>query len=518
MRTNLPVTENERTFDPGDRLVSTTDRQGRITHCNEAFLEVSGFDREEVLGQPHNIVRHPDMPEQAFQVMWEHLKAGQPWMGLVKNRAKNGDFYWVDAYVTPITEDGDIVGYESVRSCPSREDVRRAETLYRRINRGRSPGTAFRLPLHDLIGLGGVAASAVVALAGGVVPGALTFGGVGALYAMACRMQTGRVVHELHRQLPNAFQHPLAVVSYTDDAGWLGRLKVAIKSEQARMITVLTRIDDASQRVSRQSSVGLEHSTQAKEEIARQQAETEQVAAAMHEMSTTINEVSRHVQRTADEAGRSSDLVEEGRHLSTRTRESIVDLQSTVNAIGDSVEGVSRHTGEIADAAGLIDQIADQTNLLALNAAIEAARAGEHGRGFAVVAEEVRHLARRTQDSTRDIHEIIAGLTDQAEASVAVANRGREAATAGVERVHESEEMLDGIAAAVDSIREMATSMAAAVEQQATVSGQVDRQVQNISSLAGSSLDLSETANQKIHQLEHIAAELHELVSRFKRD
>ena len=517
MRKNLPVTDTERPFPRGKRLVSTTDLKGRITQCNDAFVEISGFARQELIGAPHNIVRHPEMPEQAFQVMWEHLKAGQPWMGLVKNRTKNGDFYWVDAYVTPITEKGEIVGYESVRSEPSRDDVRRAEVLYQRINAGRSVGTTRLPPVQDIVGGIGLLAGAVVAASAGTVPGALTVAGGAAIYGAASRLQALRVVRALNEQLPNAFQHPLAVASYTDEQGWFGRLKVAIKSEQSRMITVLTRIEDASERVNRQSETGLSHSGQAKDEIARQQIETEQVAAAMHEMSTTINEVSRNVQRTADEAGRSSELVDEGRHLSTRTRESIVDLQGTVNAIGDSVEGVSRQTGEIAEAAGLIDQIADQTNLLALNAAIEAARAGEHGRGFAVVAEEVRNLARRTQESTRDIHQIIAGLTDQADTSVTVAQRGREAATAGVERVRESEQMLDGIAEAVDSIRDMATSMAAAVEEQATVSGEVDQQVQNISSLACSSLELSATANDKIHELERIATELHELVSRFQR-
>ena len=237
----------------------------------------------------------------------------------------------------------------------------------------------------------------------------------------------------------------------------------------------------------------------------------------MHEMSTTINDVSEHVQRTADEANRSQELVEEGRGLSTRTRESIVDLQETVNAIGESVEGVSNQTGAIASAAGIIDQIAQQTNLLALNAAIEAARAGEHGRGFSVVAEEVRDLASRTQESTRDIHEIIASLTEQAEESVAVARRGREAATAGVDRVRESEQMLNGVAEAVAQIRDMATSMAAAVEEQATVSDEIDRQVHNISDLANSSLDQSAAAEDKIHDLERIAADLHELVTRFKR-
>ena len=517
MRENLPVTDNERTFAPGERLVSTTDRQGRITYCNDAFVEISGFTREEVLGQPHNIVRHPDMPPEAFEVMWTHLKAGQPWMGLVKNRAKNGDFYWVDAYVTPITEHGEIVGYESVRSRPAAEDVRRADALYRRVRRRGFRGRGLRLQGRDVLALGGLAASGALLATMGALPAAVAFGATGAAYAALGRLHERRMIRAMHEQLPGAFSHPLAVASYTDEDGLLGRLKVAIKSEQSRMITVLTRIEDSSERVTAESGEGLQRSVRAKEEIARQQAETEQVAAAMHEMSTTIGEVSEQVQRTADEASRSGELVQEGLSLSERTRESIVDLQETVNEVGDSVESVSSRTGDIAEAAGIIDQIAEQTNLLALNAAIEAARAGEHGRGFSVVAEEVRNLARRTQESTRDINDVIGRLTQQSEQSVAITQRGREAATAGVERVRESEQMLNGIAEAVETIRDMSNSMAAAVEEQSAVSAEVDRQVHNISDLAASSLEQSAGAEDKIHELREVANDLHELVVRFKR-
>ena len=123
MRKNLPITSNERTFGKSTKLISVTDLNGSILECNDDFVAVSGFDKNELIGQPHNIVRHPEMPAAAFEVMWSHLKSGKSWMGLVKNRCKNGDYYWVDAYVTPVTDSGRVVGYESVRSCPKREDI-----------------------------------------------------------------------------------------------------------------------------------------------------------------------------------------------------------------------------------------------------------------------------------------------------------------------------------------------------------------------------------------------------------
>jgi aerotaxis receptor len=139
MRMNLPVTEHERTFPSDQRLISTTDLNSRITYCNDAFVAISGFTYDELVGQPHNLVRHPDMPPAVFGHMWETIKQGKPWMGVVKNRAKNGDYYWVSAYVTAIYEQGRISGYESVRSVPTREQIRRAEALYARLRDGRGP-------------------------------------------------------------------------------------------------------------------------------------------------------------------------------------------------------------------------------------------------------------------------------------------------------------------------------------------------------------------------------------------
>lgn len=136
MRNNQPVTNKENEMKEGSILVSTTDTKGIITMCNSDFIEISGYAENELIGKPHNLVRHPDMPAAAFQDLWDTINAGNPWIGYVKNRCKNGDYYWVTANVTPITENGQVTGYMSVRYKPSREEIAAAEALYRKINAG----------------------------------------------------------------------------------------------------------------------------------------------------------------------------------------------------------------------------------------------------------------------------------------------------------------------------------------------------------------------------------------------
>ena len=134
MKINLPVSQAEKPFPHGKYLVSKTDLKGTITYANDAFVDLSGFSREELIGKNHNLVRHPDVPPQAFEDLWRTIQDGLPWRGVVKNRAKNGDHYWVEAFVVPERENDRTVGYMSVRSQPSREQVKQADALYRQLN------------------------------------------------------------------------------------------------------------------------------------------------------------------------------------------------------------------------------------------------------------------------------------------------------------------------------------------------------------------------------------------------
>ena len=152
MKTNLPVTRVEQPYPKGQYLVSKTDLKGVVTYANDAFVDISGFSREELIGSSHNVVRHPEMPVQAFADLWRTIKSGNPWQGLVKNRCKNGDFYWVKAFVVPIVKNGKACGYMSVRSEPTRQEIAEAEKLYARLNAGQG-ALSSEPPWHQRLSL-----------------------------------------------------------------------------------------------------------------------------------------------------------------------------------------------------------------------------------------------------------------------------------------------------------------------------------------------------------------------------
>ena len=153
--THQPNHNQEVTFAEGEQLVSTTDLKGVITYSNAAFCRVAGYSEQELLGQNHNIIRHQDMPKVAFADLWQRIQAGKPWRGIVKNRTKAGGYYWVDAYVTPIYEHGNVVGYQSVRVKPAANLVRIAEEAYKQLIKAEKGGKApsFSIPASIKYGL-----------------------------------------------------------------------------------------------------------------------------------------------------------------------------------------------------------------------------------------------------------------------------------------------------------------------------------------------------------------------------
>ena len=358
MRQNLPVTQRERTFPGHERLISTTDLNSKITYCNDAFVAISGFTREELIGQPHNLVRHPDMPPAVFGHMWDTIKQGKPWMGIVKNRAKNGDFYWVSAYVTPVYEHGKVAGYESVRSLPSEEQKRRADKLYARLRNGKSPVPAIETLTYDLIRSWPLIIATLIILAAqtalsGVWLGLLVVAVMAALASYQLYSKRALIRHTLGEH-PKAFTSSLVALTYSDNRGAQALLDMAMISEEARLQTALTRLEDAGVNVKKQAAQAAGFSRSGAEMLDQQRSETDQSATAINQMAATIQEVTQNVQSTSHAAEEADRLAREGRQLAGGSLESMQHMAKAVADIGQAVNDLANSTQSIGSVADVI--------------------------------------------------------------------------------------------------------------------------------------------------------------------
>ena len=250
--------------------------------------------------------------------------------------------------------------------------------------------------------------------------------------------------------------------------------------------------------------------------VRRQQAETDQVATAMNEMSATVHEVAQNTQGAASAAHGAAGDAAKGKQVVGRSIDTIESLSGEIQRAADVIGHLHEDAQDINKVLDVIQGIAEQTNLLALNAAIEAARAGEQGRGFAVVADEVRTLATRTHDSTREIQGMIERLQSGATQAVEAMSKSSERASDSVEQAAEAGTALDAIASAVTRINDMNTQIASASEEQSAVADEIDRNINNISQIATENATASEQTMAASEELAKLADELQTLASRFK--
>jgi aerotaxis receptor len=523
MKKNFPVTGVEKDYADTANILSTTDLKGAITYTNSDFNEVSGFDDEELLHKNHNVVRHPDMPPAAFEQLWKTAKSGKSWMGIVKNRCKNGDHYWVDAYVTPIVRNGIQEEYQSVRTKPKREHVERAEKLYAMLNEGRQPWQ-WRLPRLSLNLKLSLAMFLVlsVALIIPVMTGHLSMTSAGISLVVGLGM-VGlmnflfvRPLDILVAKAKEVCDDRVASWVYTGRVDELGQILLAFKMLESDSGGIVGRIADVSKELTTQAN-GLSDTLQKNSEnVYRQQAETEQVATAVNEMSASIQEVSQNAQLAADATQSASDETEAGKRVVYEATDSIQSLAQEIENTASVITQLEQDSDNISSVVDVIRGIAEQTNLLALNAAIEAARAGEQGRGFAVVADEVRTLASRTQESTTEIQNMIERLQTASRRAASVMSDSRTKAEGSVGKATEAAASLDAIMESVNTIKDMTVQIAAAVEEQSAVAGQVDQSVLTIRELAEDTAQGTAQNEQACGTLNDFAGRMSELSEQFR--
>ena len=521
MNSSVNAVDQEFHLNDGEVVITCTDPKSYITYANQGFLRTSGYTLEECMGKPQNLVRHPDMPKAAFADMWKTIKAGEPWRGFVKNRRKDGRYYWVLANVTPIREGGVVTGYVSVRTKPTRSEVEAADRLYARMRAGDLGGYSLQggelirtgvagvpgaigrssLSLRAWVSLGFLAAlmlvPAILSFVPGIAPGTVAsaarwcalFGVPVALVAawFAASRIAAPIDHMIER----------AVLMLSGDLH--SRFVPEGDERLKRLMRYLNQLNSKTIGVVDDTGAAIDGVRMAAGEVEKGNADlssrTEEQAANLQQTAATMDEITASVTHGAENAQQATNVAREASAAAAKGGEAI----SRVNHTMTEITATSRR---IADIIAVIDGIAFQTNILALNAAVEAARAGEEVRGFAVVASEVRALAQRSAGAAREIKALIGESVERVE-------RGTELVGATGVTMEQMVRSIQQVSRMVAEITEAASDESRSIEQ-------VNQAVAQMGEVTQQNAGLVEQAAQAAAAMESEAEELRRLESAFQ--
>lgn len=537
MKINLPVTQNEAPFPKCRYIVSRTDLKGIITYANDTFVDISGFSREELIGKNHNLVRHPDMLPGAFQWLWDTIKEGRPWRGIVKNRCKNGDFYWVDALAVPVLKNNEIIGYMSVRTEPSRQQVAGAEALYRQLKEGKAkipkPSAWMRIPLK--LKLGGfvlylIAAQligAAVHLFGpsvGIKPGAIELtlqvlgisSIVAGIWLLLIQKQMMDVINKIIGRLNNIAQGDLTDPIPLERVDELGRLNDSVITMQTHLKSMMAEIAEVADQVGQNSDILNAEMVQTRKVTDIQSGAAGSIAAAVEQLVTSVSEIASSAQNASQAVEASHDLLNEASLRMTESQQASENVVTTVKDAGQAMAELFQSISAIDRVSQIIRGIAEQTNLLALNAAIEAARAGEQGRGFAVVADEVRKLAENSSKQTSEIAASVQEIQRITQIAVTTMETAGNHVSSANSAVSAARSGLDAVSHHGDDVASISRHIADGTRQQSAAGNEIASQIEGIvGGIDQTSSSIAEVTK-KAAQMKETSSRLQQLIAYFR--
>ncbi|NMM75827.1 diguanylate cyclase [Acidovorax sp. SRB_14] len=510
MKHNGPVTQREYPVGEHETLLSATDLQGRITYANDAFIACSGFERDELYGKAHNLVRHPDMPPAAFDDMWATIQSGRTWTALVKNRRKDGDHYWVRANAAPIRHQGDVTGYLSVRTQPDRDSVAAHEEAYREIRAGGRKlglrrGQVVRISLMGWcarwrfvslamrmrLGLGALWLAGLAGMASVGGPAALPWPPMVG-WTLAVLLSGWWLRTAVHGPLQQLVAQAQAVASgqraaplFLHRCDEIGAVMRGIEQASLNLISLVSDIQGKVVRL-RTAADDLQHGNDALAHHTREAAASlEETAAANEQLAATI--------------GSNSETAAQAAQMAAQAVQVAAQSAAMVAQAQENMRGVSASSQKVANITGLIDSIAFQTNILALNAAVEAARAGAQGKGFAVVAAEVRALSIKSAGAAKEIKQLIDASTAQVEA-------GHRTVAAAGHTLTEAVQVVERVATMMEDIRLAGREQAHGVAQINQALGQLEQMTQLNAVQVEHNAQLSQVLGEQAQRLDEAAS------------